>query len=169
MDGIDSNGMTIELGSLYVGPNSPATSGDLCVVTVTDREACMTITENTIRGGVVMEESAQTPSLTLPADVCPCCMGDVSDPLNTGTPDGLVTLTDAIDLVQYLKDEGARMKILDTDAEYDAYKCGNISSAGSTYVPDNMINLTDAIDIVQMLKDHGSRMKITCPFDFPPE
>lgn len=56
--GLDSNGVTIEVGSLYVGsPNAPATSGDLLKITVSDN-CVLNVTPNAIRGGVVMEDGS---------------------------------------------------------------------------------------------------------------
>jgi len=55
--GLESNGVTLEMGSLYVGaPNAPADSGVLAELTI---EGCdsvdVAIALNSIRGGVVLE------------------------------------------------------------------------------------------------------------------
>ena len=69
--------ITIELGSLYVGePNAPLAEDVLCVLEVS--EACtMTITKNTVRGGIVMEDADPpdegdnlSPSTTCAITIC---------------------------------------------------------------------------------------------------
>ena len=53
----DSNGMTVEMASLYVGAaNAPGNSGELFRFMV-DKACNVTITENAIRGGVLLEDS----------------------------------------------------------------------------------------------------------------
>jgi hypothetical protein len=57
LGGFDTNGITLEMGSLYVGEaNAPNQSGDLAVLTI---EGCgdvnIVVAENAIRGGIVME------------------------------------------------------------------------------------------------------------------
>lgn len=72
--GLDSNGVTIEMGSLYapVGiptPNTPAPSGPLVSVTV-DKECTLTITANVSRAGpsgLVMESPDEVVTVNLPA------------------------------------------------------------------------------------------------------
>ena len=52
----DSNGMTVEMASLYVGAaNAPGNSGELFRFMV-DKACNVTITENAIRGGVLLED-----------------------------------------------------------------------------------------------------------------
>lgn len=67
LDGLDSNGITIELGSLYVGSNWPDASGLLCTITVT-ADCNVTIEGNAARCGdgsealgVVMENPDEIP------------------------------------------------------------------------------------------------------------
>jgi len=77
----DSNGVTIEMGSLYddVPPlddpchqTPPSDSGTLLILTV-DSECCITVTENILRGGIVLEDPQATPTLDLP-DGNDCCV-----------------------------------------------------------------------------------------------
>ncbi len=73
LPGIDSNGVTIEMASLYypVGPgspNAPDPSGDLVAVTV-DKDCTLTITANISRAGstgVVMESPDEAVTVNLP-------------------------------------------------------------------------------------------------------
>jgi hypothetical protein len=55
LGGLDTNGITVELGSLYVGDtNKPASSGNLLTFYIESENCGITIEENQIRGGVVM-------------------------------------------------------------------------------------------------------------------
>ena len=70
LDGLDSNGITVELGSLYVGSNWPDASGLLCTITVTE-DCNVTIEGNAARCGegspalgVVMENPDEVPVVT---------------------------------------------------------------------------------------------------------
>jgi hypothetical protein len=88
--GLDSNGVTIEMASLYApvgpaSPNAPSPSGDLVSVRV-DNNCTLTITANVSRAGssgVVMESPDEVVTINLPAPValtgcgCPCvCLKD---------------------------------------------------------------------------------------------
>jgi len=58
LPGLDSNGVTVELGSLYVGgPNAPPTAGNLLKIVVNDN-CVIKVAPNEIRGGVVMEDGS---------------------------------------------------------------------------------------------------------------
>ncbi|MHC4603910.1 MAG: hypothetical protein ACYS6W_11340, partial [Planctomycetota bacterium] len=72
LDGLDTNGITIEMFSLYQEPNAPPASGELCRITIT--EMCtVNIAGNTARcgtEGVVMEDWEEVPVVTyVPTDV----------------------------------------------------------------------------------------------------
>ena len=67
--GIGTSGVTIEMGSLYTGTSKPATSGTLFTMTFSNSAATVTLAANTVRGGVVMENPAENPSLTI--NTCP--------------------------------------------------------------------------------------------------
>jgi hypothetical protein len=74
--GLDPNGMTVEMGSLYYPPgpgsvNAPAKLGELLRFTV-DADCNVSISENAARGGVVMEDSS-SPTSNLPCVAC-CSM-----------------------------------------------------------------------------------------------
>lgn len=102
--GIDTNGVTVEMGSLYVGEaNAPEQSGELLRITLcgchgTDGVVPISITANAIRGGVVMEDPDETVSLTsngcnatIPDCAPPECMGpghpDIDEWRAVGSPD----------------------------------------------------------------------------------
>lgn len=76
LGGIDTNGITIEMGSLYEEPNAPPLSGILCTIVIT--ESCtVNIAGNAARcgvgseaKGVVMEDPAEDVNVVyVPADV----------------------------------------------------------------------------------------------------
>jgi hypothetical protein len=82
LDGLGSSGVTIEMGALYypaddTSPNAPPTSGTLCKLEVSG-QCNVTVTENAIRGGVVLTDPdvAADVDLTLAQGVEVC----------TGTP-----------------------------------------------------------------------------------
>ena len=80
LGGIGTAGITIEMGSLYAeGEPAPATSGVLFTFTLSDIGAVVMITENVIRGGIVMEnpEEAITPTITVNGCCCPRCPMDL--------------------------------------------------------------------------------------------
>jgi hypothetical protein len=107
--GLESNTVASEQGSLYIGPaNAPAQSGDLFIITLGgctldgNGEVTVSITEDAIRGGIVLENPDIAANVTLPGDVtvnmgncgwggC-ACMGDYTGP--TGVPDGVVSTSD---------------------------------------------------------------------------
>lgn len=99
LPGIGSYGATIEMGSLYVGePNTPLVGGVLLKFAVDD-DCTVTIAENAIRGGVVLED----PDLPADANCTGCtvaftgctCWGDVSG-------DGNVSAADLSTIIAYL-------------------------------------------------------------------
>jgi len=76
LGGLDTNGITIEMGSLYVEPNAPPLAGELCLITIT--ESCtVNIAGNAARCGegsdplgVVMEDPTEAPTIVyVPGDV----------------------------------------------------------------------------------------------------
>jgi hypothetical protein len=106
----EPNHKTIEMGSLYVGEaNEPASSGDLVFITVSGcaggTNPVVSIVENAIRGGVVMENPQEVVTVTIndgcevPVPVCWCatcqlaseCAGHSS---GDGTCDGQINLAD---------------------------------------------------------------------------
>ncbi|MHC4476977.1 MAG: hypothetical protein ACYTEL_15125 [Planctomycetota bacterium] len=110
--GIDSNQVTIEMGSLYVGEgNAPAKSGDLVIITLDgcghDDHVTVEVSENVIRRGVVMENPDEMVTVDLPRVAVqmslPTCWEPVcwetrcecaGQPSGDGTCDGSVNLAD---------------------------------------------------------------------------
>jgi hypothetical protein len=80
--GIGTNGVTIEMASLYE-TTAPPQSGLICKI-VLDSYGQVCVTENTIRGGIVMEDPLAPSNDNLPACLstcCPSCLckGDIID------------------------------------------------------------------------------------------
>jgi len=93
---LGTGGVTIEMASLYVGPaNEPATSGVLCKFVV-DKNCTISIAENTIRGGVVMENPDEDPGLIIITTSVPppCYTGpDTTEWAAVGKPTSWCTTT----------------------------------------------------------------------------
>ena len=65
LPGLDTNGVTVEMGSLYVGSsNAPSSSGILMTFKVDD-DCTVDIVKNVIRGGVVMEDADDSVDVNL--------------------------------------------------------------------------------------------------------
>jgi hypothetical protein len=109
----EPNAITIEMGSLYVGEaNEPATSGDLVIITLDGCDdggdgASVDISENAIRGGVVMENpdevvTVNSPGGTIEPNLPDCripnCWDSVNEcggqPLGDSDCDGSVNFID---------------------------------------------------------------------------
>jgi hypothetical protein len=127
--GIGTNGVTIELGSLYVGePNKPATSGTLCKLLVSTASATcnMTIAANATRGNVVKEDANEA-TTNLPKVVVLSFTVAVPDVLNQ-------TKTDANNLIT-----GAGLVVGVVDYNWSAtYAKGRVMAqnpAGGQQVP----------------------------------
>ncbi|MHC4477081.1 MAG: hypothetical protein ACYTEL_15650 [Planctomycetota bacterium] len=111
----EPNAVTIEMGSVYIGAaNAPASSGDLAILTLggcdNDGDVTLTISENILRGGVVMEDSEQevtvdSPGGTVPTSLDTCVVATCWDgtqcagqPYGDATCDGDVGIVNLADL-----------------------------------------------------------------------
>jgi hypothetical protein len=141
----DGNGMTIEMGSLYVGaPNAPPSSG-LLFTFVVDKNCNITISGNTARGKVVLENiDVPDPNYVGTTVLC-ACPGD----LNTSGGDGRINLQDLSATYGILIQAGS-------DASYICYpgdgcwnECGDLNF-------DRRINLQDLSAVYGKLIQAGS-------------
>ena len=78
LPGLGSNGVTIEMGSLYAdGEAPPDAAGNIITLVLSGPASSATIAENVIRGGVVMEDPAVASNCTF-GDCGPVgCAGDL--------------------------------------------------------------------------------------------
>jgi hypothetical protein len=147
----DSNGMTVELASLYApvtpgSPNAPPSSG-LLFSFVVDRNCTVNISGNAARGNVVME------SLSISADpnygaatvVC-ACSGDVDD-------NGWITLTDVLDVYGLILANGG-----------NSVPRGNVNFKECADMDYNdWITLTDVLDVYGIyLANGGASVRTLC-------
>ena len=162
----DSNGMTIEMGSLYLmadGNQAPASSGVLFKFIV-DADCNVAIAGNTALGKVVLENAKEdntdygsgcTVSLGC------ACYGDIDE-------DGDVQYKDLGDLAQLLNNYGTiisrKRTILSSDtAHYN--ECGDADNDGD-------VQYKDLGDIAQWLNNYGTiisrKRTILCPHAYGP-
>ncbi|MHC4212439.1 MAG: hypothetical protein ACYSWP_03595, partial [Planctomycetota bacterium] len=149
---LDGNSMSSEQGSLYVGAaNSPA-EGDLFIVTLggctlePGGDVSVTVSENALRSGVVMEDPEETPTVNLTGctvNICEyppvCqCWGDVVG--NTSpAPDGIVNTADLGAFMGLLGPVGPPF---DLGTVPPGYECWDIAGSVSP-VPDGVLNMAD--------------------------
>ena len=91
--GLDTNGITIEMGSLYVPPNSPPTSGTLCNITVSG-DCNVSLAVNVGRGKVVFEDGNEAS----PVNFTPCtviAMATVPNVLDMNETDAIAAIVAA--------------------------------------------------------------------------
>lgn len=103
LGGVGTQGLTVEMGSLYIGAvNEPGQEG-LVVKFQVDESCTITVTENTIRGGIVMENPDEDPGvsglpLVINTDIGCLCYGDLVEDTDPGDPNK-VTSNDLFDLL----------------------------------------------------------------------
>lgn len=90
---VNATNMIIEMGSLYTGANSPPKSGELLQFRVNDKFCSVVITENTQRGGVVMENPNESVSYSAPRREV-YLPGDITRLGGDGSRDGKVLMKD---------------------------------------------------------------------------
>ena len=114
LSGLDSNGVTLEMASLYApvgpgSPNAPAQKGELArfIIGATG-DHCITITANVSRAGatgVVMEDPTLVVTVDLPTSVCVYipedvpCWSNPCQPFGDYNGDGLITAIDIQGLI----------------------------------------------------------------------
>ncbi len=159
LGGINTNGITIEMGSLYTDVNAPASSGVLCTIVVT--ESCtVNIAGNAARCGegspdlgVVMENPDEVVTPTyIPCDVTlepPVCVGDIDG-------NGFINKPDVIALISYLVDN-ASPPFWTVPSTNPAY------SAAADIDGNGFVNKPDVIALISYLVDNASAPFWTVP------
>ena len=79
LGGLNTSGVTIEMGALYVDGNQPPLTGTLCTLTVSDTTK-MTIVLNSTRGGVVKADSNDATVSNVPLQVAVGCLSGCTVP-----------------------------------------------------------------------------------------
>ncbi len=99
LGGLETSGITLEMGALYSPPgdtsvNAPPSSGTLCRLTVSE-PTLVTVTQNTIRGGIVLTDPGVTPTVVLPTNVSSVPATADTTSTNSVSSLSLPTATDA--------------------------------------------------------------------------
>ena len=153
LGGLDTNGITIEMGSLYVDGNAPPLEGVLCTITVTEN-CTVNIAGNAARcgtgsdaRGVVMENPGEVPIVDYVSGAVTLgctCEGEVTD-------DNKVTIADAIKIVGDLNNYGVVIDFVNTIPKSDTAHYSECGDANN----DDKITIADAIKIVGWLNNYG--------------
>jgi len=118
--GLDTGGVTLEMGSLYVDANVPDLGPAVLCRLKVDRTCNMTVTVNAGRGGVVLEDaSTVTPALPGPTEVvcegepegCATCAGDEDG-------NGTVTFQELVNALTIMGNHGYN-NIAESDPDYN--------------------------------------------------
>jgi len=154
LGGLGTDGITIEMGSLYkIGTDpAPPSSGTLLTIQ-TDKACCVTVTENAVRGGVVLENA--THATVIINDGCitggSCaCPGD-------GDSSGYIDLDDLYAILNILLNTNGDWYIGTDDPRYNI--CYDIAYGA----PDGYIDLDDLYQILNWLLATNGDWYIECP------
>jgi len=152
--GFGTKGVTVEMGSLYVGgPNAPPQNpgGNLFKIVV--KNPCnVHIYANATRGGVVMEDGSSAaiadPNFQVPADkyMCTKCKGNLN-------ADTFITAVDITVLVGLLNQAGPPYRIQPTSALWNA--CADVNG-------DGVISAPDITAMVGILNQAGAPYRVAC-------
>jgi hypothetical protein len=87
--GLNSTGVTVEMGSLYTGGSKPASAGTLLTITPNSTPTTVTVAVNTARGGVVMENPDEASGASFPVTfvigAVPDCLKNTATEYNAWT------------------------------------------------------------------------------------
>ena len=170
---LDSNSFASEQGSLYeIGVDTPPVPGDLFIITLggcTDTpsgDVVVSVSENVIRGGVVMEDAGAPSSVdtsdTATVNVCVsgcACLGDIADTTSIGPPDGKVDTGDMAALLTALIIYGNPADSYNiTGAPNQAFLlfCMDVADTTSIGPPDGRIDTGDMAAMLTHLIIYGN-------------
>jgi len=147
LGGIGTAGITIEMGSLYAaGDAEPNASGVLFTFTTSEAETVATVSENVIRGGIVMENPEEP--VTFVDDVNDCeddvCVADING-------DTVISLIDMSMLYGMLGQAGP------------PYSIPCLAGDPADINGDLVISLIDMSMLYGMLGQAGPPYSIPCP------
>jgi hypothetical protein len=148
---LGSGSIVTEQGSLYSGVgNEPAKSGKLFSFTV-DKNCAVTIVENALRGGIVMESGNRLGEKG--GCNCPVCVGNADDPLNQ-----IINKADITSIAVYLANNATSplWRVLSTDVNYDPHK--DVDKNG-------IVNKADITAVAVLLANNAAPplWKVNCP------
>jgi hypothetical protein len=160
------------MGSLYAeGETPPDNSGNPALVIITlggcdsgDDDVTVSVAENDVRGGVVMENPDEVVTVASSPLVAggslgdceaPCCWGDISGPV--GVPDGVVSTSDMSALLIALSNAGPPYSITPVPA---GMECMDVS--GPVGVPDGAISTSDMSALLIHLNNAGPPYQAGC-------
>ncbi|MHC4645105.1 MAG: hypothetical protein ACYTBJ_06370 [Planctomycetota bacterium] len=167
--GLNTQGVTIEMGSLYeVGVDPPPLqSGNLVIITIEgcdgntpEDDVTVSLAENSVRGGVVMENPDEVvtvdTSATIVVDIppcippgCPTCAGDLSG-------DNWKMLADMYMLIGKLNAAGPPYQIQILPSDPPTQWCADLNG-------DGWIMLSDMYMLIGQLNAAGPPYQIPCP------
>ena len=156
--GMDSNGITVELGSLYVGDANKPVEGDLLTFVVDTAAACNVVMAlNVSRGGVVME-NGDTPTPSMPGcTIVACdCFGDADG-------SGKVNASDIIAIAGWIGSYGVgRPPAIPSSDTAHYVLCADATE-------DGQINASDIIKIAGWIGSYGTGRppEVACPHSYP--
>lgn len=164
LGGIDTNGITIEMGSLYeIGIDPPPAKKGVLFTFKVNKSCTVTIAENVTRGGVVMENPDEVVDVNIPeaspANLLVSCRGDVNR-------DGKVKKNDRAAVGEYL--ERLATKPAWTVKKWLALNVlnPNWDACGDAYLPlDEKVKKNDRAGVGQILETLASKPAWTyvCP------
>ncbi|MCK4886046.1 MAG: hypothetical protein KAS96_01595 [Planctomycetes bacterium] len=143
LGGLGTDGITIEMASLCAEDQAaPPATGVLCTFTVSDPYADVVITENEIRGGIVMEDPEEEATVTVnvirEVGGCETCVGDIIG--NTE----VIDLSDLTEMVRILAEAGSPFVVPVTPGVND---CADMVG------DDGLITLSDLTEMVELLQN----------------
>ena len=153
-EGLGTATVIIEMGSLYhKGVELPPPNLDDLLTFTVDKDCTVTIAENAIRGGVVMENPAEAPVVNLSG-----CIVTIAPPVCVGDVDGnsFINKADIIALVNYLVNN-ATAPFWSVPSTSPAY------SAAADIDSNNFVNKADIIALVNYLVNNASAPFWTVP------
>jgi len=128
--GLGSGAITIEMGSAYVGEaNAPDASGVLLTFKV-DGDCNITLAENAIRGGIVMEDPDEEPAVVL--NGCAVCYTPPG-PACWNCPNGYVNAADVVPIINALNQPASVNPCADLN------KSGYINAADVVPIINNLL------------------------------
>jgi len=143
LPGLNSGGVTIEMGSLYVGEANAPPSADVLFQFYVDKDCSVSIGENAVRKGVVLEDASRTFNLNSPG--CSVTLGGCSTCAGDMDGDGWLSPSDVSNIVSLLLPHASNYYWVPAPSG----SCGDVNV-------DEWLSPEDVSAIVSMLLPHAS-------------